>query len=422
MLDIFDRIERDSGGPIGQYFQQGFGYYMYPRLEGELGPHMTFNGVPVLNWSLNNYLGLANHPEVRKADAEAAAQYGLAYPMGSRMMSGHTAEHERLEKIFADFEKKEDAFLFNFGYQGIVSTIDALTARHDVIVYDAECHACLLDGIRLHVGEKYKYRHNNIEDFEKVLARASKVAEENGGGVLVITEGVFGMTGALGILDQIVALKAKYPFRFMIDDAHGFGLLGAHGRGTSEHLNCMDGVDLYIGAFAKSMASIGGFVAGPHKIINYLRANLRSQMYAKSLPMAFVKGNIKRMEIIDSAEGDELRKKCLAITNAIQTGFKEEGFDIGEAQACVTPVHIYGGIAQATKMAKDLRENYKIFCSMVIYPVIPKGMIIFRIVSTAAHTMEDVQYTLNAFKEIKAKLDAGKYDGDDIAGMTVGYK
>ncbi len=417
--DIFDRIETGSAGPIGQYFEQGFGYYMYPRLEGELGPHMTFNGIPVLNWSLNNYLGLANHPEVRKADAEAAAKYGLAYPMGSRMLSGHTREHERLEKMFADFEKKEDAFLFNFGYQGIVSTIDALTGRHDVIVYDAECHACLLDGIRLHLGEKFKFRHNNIEDFEKVLQRAEKVAEESGGGVLVITEGVFGMTGAMGILSDIVALKQKYPFRFLIDDAHGFGLMGEHGRGTSEEQHCMDGIDLYIGAFAKSMASIGGFVAGPHAIINYLRANLRSQMYAKSLPMPFVLGNIKRMQIIDSPEGDALRAKCKAITKAIQEGFSKEGFDIGEAQACVTPVHIKGGIAQATKMAKDLRENYRIFCSMVIYPVIPKGMIIFRIVSTAAHSMEDVEYTLRAFKEIKAKLDAGLYDGDDIAEMTV---
>ncbi|MDD7010117.1 MAG: pyridoxal phosphate-dependent aminotransferase family protein [Candidatus Cryptobacteroides sp.] len=419
MVDIFDRIHKDSGGPIGQYFEKAFGYYMYPRLEGELGPHMMFNGKEVLNWSLNNYLGLANHPEVRKADAEGAAQYGLAYPMGARMMTGHTRLHEKLERMFADFEKKEDAFLFNFGYQGIVSTIDALTARHDVIVYDAECHACLLDGIRLHMGEKYKYRHNNIEDCEKVLARACKVAEENGGGVLLITEGVFGMTGAMGILDKIAALKKKYQFRILIDDAHGFGLLGEHGRGTSEQLGCMDEIDLYIGAFAKSMASIGGFVAGPRYIINYLRCNMRSQMYAKSLPMPLVVGNIKRMEIIDSPEGDELRKKCWTITHAIQDGFRKEGFDIGEAEACVTPVHIKGGVAQATKMAKDLRENYRIFCSVVIYPVIPKGMVIFRIVSTAAHSMEDVEYTLKAFKEIKAKLDAGYYDGEDLAEMTI---
>ena len=418
-MDIFDRISHDAGGPIGQYFEKAAGYYMYPKLEGELGPHMIFNGKPVLNWSLNNYLGLANHPAVREADAKAAADWGLAYPMGSRMLTGHTKYHEKLERIFADFEKKEDAFLFNFGYQGIFSAIDTLVTRRDVIVYDAEAHACLLDGIRLHIGSKYKYRHNDIEDCDKVLARACKEAEENGGGVLLITEGVFGMTGALGELDKIVALKQKYSFRIFVDDAHGFGLLGEHGRGTSEQLGCMDGIDLYIGAFAKSVASIGGFIAGPRAIINYLRYNMRSQMYAKALPMPLVLGNIKRMEIIDSPEGDELRRKCWEITHAIQKGFVEEGFDIGEAEACVTPVHIKGGVAQATKMVYDLRENYHIFCSVVVYPVIPKGMVIFRIVSTAVHTMDDVKETLAAFKEIKAKLDAGAYDGDDIAEMRV---
>ena len=410
MLDIFDRIERDSGGPIGQYFEQGFGYYMYPRLEGELGPHMVFNGTPVLNWSLNNYLGLANHPEVRKADAEAAAKWGLAYPMGARMMSGHTRYHEQLEQIFARFEKKEDAFLYNFGYQGIVSTIDALTARHDVIVYDAECHACLLDGIRLHLGEKYKYRHNNIADCEKVLARATKVAEESGGGILVITEGVFGMTGALGILDQIVALKQKYNFRFMIDDAHGFGVMGPHGRGTSEHFGVMDGVDLYIGAYAKSMATIGGFVASDKDIIDFLRYNMRSQIYAKSLPMPIVEGCIKRLEIIDSPEGDERRAHLWKVTRRLQEGFREMGFDIGPAEACVTPVHVKAGLEQATNIVVDLRRNYRIFCSVVIYPVIPLGMVIFRIIPTAAHSMEDVERTLAAFKEIKERLDRGEYD------------
>lgn len=417
--DIFDRISRDSGGPIGQYFDDGYGYYMFPRLEGELGPHMKFNGVEMLNWSLNNYLGLANHPEVRKVDAEAAAQWGLAYPMGSRMLTGQTRYHEELERRFAEFEKKEDAFLFNFGYQGIVSAIDALTGRHDVIVYDAEAHACLLDGIRLHIGESYKFRHNDIESCEKVLAKACSVAEENGGGVLLITEGVFGMTGALGILDKIVELKKKYQFRMFVDDAHGFGIMGEHGRGSSEALGCMDGIDLYIGAFAKSMASIGGFIAGPKDIIKYLKFNMRSQMYAKSLPMPLVIGNMKRLEIIDSPEGDALRKKLFSITRALQDGFRKEGFDIGPAEACVSPVHIKGGIGEATKIVKDLRENYKIFCSIVIYPVIPKGMIIFRIIATAAHSLEDVSYTLNAFKEIRAKLDKGVYSGDDIAVMTV---
>lgn len=419
MVDIFDRITRDSGGPIGQYYDQGMGYYMFPRLEGELGPHMTFNGVECLNWSLNNYLGLANHPEVRKADLEGAKEYGLAYPMGSRMLTGHTRLHEELERRFAEFEKKEDAFLFNFGYQGIVSTIDALCNRHDVIVYDAESHACLLDGIRLHRGESFKFRHNDIESCEKVLAKACDIAESNGGGVLLITEGVFGMTGALGILDQIAALKKKYSFRILIDDAHGFGIMGEHGRGTSEHFNVMDEIDIYIGAFAKSMASIGGFVAAPHSIIKYLRFNLRSQMYAKALPMPLVVGNMKRLEIIDSPEGDMLRKKLFEITRALQDGFRKEGFDIGPAEACVSPVHVKGGIAEATKIVKDLRENYKIFCSIVTYPVIPQGMIIFRIIATASHTMEDVEYTLKAFKEIREKLDKGVYSGDDIAAMTV---
>lgn len=391
---------------------------MFPRLEGELGPHMTFNGVECLNWSLNNYLGLANHPEVRKADAEAAREWGLAYPMGSRMLTGHTRWHEELERKLAAFEKKEDAFLFNFGYQGIVSAIDSLLARHDVVVYDAECHACLLDGIRLHAGEKYKYRHNDIAHCEQIISRACAKAEEQGGGVLLITEGVYGMTGALGILDKIVALKKKYDFRIMIDDAHGFGVMGEHGRGTSEHFGVMDGIDLYIGAFAKSMASIGGFIAGPASIIGYLRFNMRSQMYAKALPMPFVMGNLKRLEIIDSPEGDELRRRLFIVTRALQDGFRKEGFDIGEAEACVTPVKVKGGISEATNVVKDLRENYKIFCSMVIYPVIPKGMIIFRIIATAAHTLDDVQRTLDAFKEIRKKLQEGYYS-DEIAQMTV---
>ena len=410
MLDIFDRIARDSGGPIGQYFEQAWGYYMYPRLEGELGPHMVFNGIPVLNWSLNNYLGLANHPEVRKADAQAAADWGLAYPMGARMMSGHTRYHEQLERKFAEFEKKEDAFLFNFGYQGIVSTIDALLSRHDVVVYDAECHACLLDGIRLHIGSKYKYRHNNMADCDKILTRACAEAEENGGGVLLITEGVYGMTGALGILDQIAALKKKYPFRILIDDAHGFGAMGPHGRGTSEHFGVMDDIDVYIGAYAKSMATIGGFVATEKSIINVLRYNMRSQMYAKSLPMPIVVGCLKRLEIIRSEEGDRLRAQLWKITRALQKGFRDLGYEIGPAEACVTPVHLYCGVDQAANIAVDLRENYNIFCSIVTYPVIPPGMLIFRIIPTAAHSMEDVERTLAAFRDIKERLARGEYD------------
>ena len=408
--DIFDRIRKSTGGPIGQYKEKAEGYFAFPRLEGELGPNMRFNGQDVLCWSLNNYLGLANHPEIRKADAEAAAKWGLAYPMGSRMMTGQTHLHEELERRLAAFEKKEAAFEFNFGYQGIVSTIDALVCRHDVIVYDAEDHACLLDGIRLHIGSKYKFRHNDIADCERVLAKACKEAEEKGGGVLLITEGVFGMTGALGILDQIAALKKKYTFRIMIDDAHGFGVMGEHGRGTSEHFGVMDEVDIYIGAYAKSMAIIGGFVAADKDIIDYLKYNMRSQIYAKSLPMPIVEGCLKRLDIIDSPEGDELRAQLWRVTRRLQEGFREMGFEIGPAEACVTPVHVKAGVNQASNIAVALREEYHIFCSVVIYPVIPPGMVIFRIIPTAAHSMEDVERTLAAFRDIKERLDRGEFD------------
>ena len=398
MTDIFDRIEKDSGGPLGQYRKKAFGYFMYPKLEGEIGPHMRFNGKEVLCWSLNNYLGLANHPAIRKIDGEAAVRWGLAYPMGSRMMSGQTSLHERMERELADFEKKEDAFLFNFGYQGIISTIDALCTRHDVIVYDSEAHACLIDGCRLHQGKRMVYPHNDIEKCEKTIQRALKVCEETGGGVLLITEGVYGMTGALGILDQ---------------------MMGEHGRGTSEHFGVMDDIDLYIGAFAKSMAIIGGFVAGPHSIIDYLRYNLRSQIYAKSLPMPIVEGCLKRLEIIRGPEGDELRSKLWTVTRALQDGFRNLGFDIGLAQACVTPVFIHGTIPQATNIVVDLRENYGIFCSVVTYPVIPKGLLMFRIIPTAVHTLEDVDRTLKAFSEVREKLAKGFYDADDIQDRAI---
>ena len=419
-MDIFERISKDSGGPIGQYRERADGYFAFPRLEGEMGPRMTFNGREVLCWSLNNYLGLANHPEIRRVDAEAAAKYGLAAPMGARMMTGHTRMHEHFEKELADFEKKEAAYLFNFGYQGIVSTIDTLVNPHDVIVYDNEAHACLLDGIRLHIGNKYKYRHNNMEDLEKKLKVATEVVAKTGGGILVITEGVYGMTGALGDLAGIVALKKKYSFRILIDDAHGFGVMGPNGRGTSEHFGVMDDVDIYIGAYAKAMAIIGGFVAGPKYVIEFLRYNMRSQMYAKSLPLAIVEGCEKRLEIIRSAEGDALRAQLWKVTRALQQGFRDLGFDIGPAEACVTPVHVQGDVVQATNIAMDLRENYRIFCSVITYPVIPKGMIIFRIIPTAAHTMDDVNYTLNAFKEVREKLGRGFYDGDgQIPNMRI---
>ena len=412
MQDIFDKIRKSTGGPIGQYREKADGYFAFPKLEGELGPHMKFNGSDVLCWSLNNYLGLANHPEIRKVDAEAAAKWGMAYPMGSRMMTGQTALHEQLERELADFEHKEAAFEFNFGYQGIVSTIDSLLSRQDVVVIDSEAHACLIDGVRLHLGKVFKFKHNDIASCEQKLKVATREAEESRGGILLITEGVFGMTGALGILVQIAALKKKYSFRILIDDAHGFGVMGPTGRGTSEHFGVMDDIDIYIGAYAKSMATIGGFVASEKDIITYLRYNMRSQMYAKSLPMPIVEGCLKRLEIIRGAEGDERRAHLWEVTRRLQNGFRSLGYEIGPAEACVTPVHLACGINQASNIAVDLRERYHIFCSIVTYPVIPPGMLIFRIISTAAHTIEDVDYTLAAFKEIKERLDRGEYDKD----------
>ena len=417
-MDIFERIQQNEGGPLGQYRKRAKGYFMFPKLEGEIQPYMTFQGKKMLAWTFNNYLGLANDPEVRKVDAEAAAKWGLAYPMGARMMSGHTSLHEQLERELAEFECKEDAFLFNFGYQGMISTLDSLLTRRDVAVYDEECHACIMDGLRLHLGYRMKYAHNDIADCEKVLARATKRAEEQGGGVLLVTEGVYGMTGALGILDKIVELKKKYKFRILIDDAHGFGVMGEHGRGTSEELHCMDGIDLYFGAFAKAMASIGGFVAGPKDIINYLRYNLRSQIYAKSLPMPFVEGNLKRLDMI--RKGDDRRKHLFDVARALQNGLRELGFDIGPAEACITPVFVHGTVPEATNMLVDLRENYNIFCSVVVYPVVPQGVIMFRLICTQMHQMEHVEYTLKAWAEIKKKHEAGFYGGDtDIQDKAI---
>lgn len=391
---------------------------MFPKLEGEIQPYMTFQGKKMLAWTFNNYLGLANDPEVRTVDAEAAAKWGLAYPMGARMMSGHTSLHEQLERELAEFECKEDAFLFNFGYQGMISTLDALLTRRDVVVYDEECHACIMDGLRLHMGYRMKYAHNDIADCEKVLNRASKRAQEQGGGILLVTEGVYGMTGAMGILDKIVELKKKYSFRILIDDAHGFGVMGEHGRGTSEELHCMDGIDLYFGAFAKAMASIGGFIAGPKDIINYLRYNLRSQIYAKSLPMPFVEGNLKRLDMI--RKGDDRRKHLFKIARALQNGLRNLGFDVGPAEACITPVFVHGTVPEATNMLVDLRENYNIFCSVVVYPVVPQGVIMFRLICTQMHQMEHVEYTLKAWAEIKKKHEAGYYSGStDIQDKAI---
>lgn len=406
-MDLFDKTEVNLG-PLGQYAQKAEGYYMFPILEGELSNRMKFQGKDVLVWSLNNYLGLGNHPEVRKADADAAAEWGMAYPMGARMMSGQTKYHEQLEQDLATFVGKESGYLLNFGYQGMVSIIDTLVDRHDVIVYDSEAHACILDGMRMQTSKRFVYPHNNIENLEKQLQRATKLADKNKGGILVITEGVYGMAGDLGKLNEIVELKKKYQFRLLVDDAHGFGTMGATGAGTGEHLGCQDEIDVYFGTFAKSMAGIGAFVAGNAKMIKFLKYNMRSQIFAKSLPMPMVIGAIKRLEIIK--ESQELKDKLWIIVNALQKGLKEKGFNLGDTESPVTPVMLKGGVPEATQITADLRENYGIFCSIVAYPVIPKGMILLRLIPTAVHTLEDVEYTIKCFSEVKKKLESGEYE------------
>ena len=415
MADVFAKLVND-GGPIGQHMDRAHGYFTFPKLEGELGPRMTFRGKEMIVWSLNNYLGLVNHPEVRKVDAEAAAKYGTGNPMGARMMSGNTAKHEELERVISEFVNREDTLLLNFGYQGILSCIDALVNRRDVIVYDAEAHACIIDGVRLHMGQRYAFKHNNIEDCEKQLQRATEMANKNGGGILVITEGVFGMDGEQGILKEIVALKDSYEFRILIDDAHGFGYMGPSGAGADHAQGCQDGIDLYFSTFVKSMGSIGAFISGPMDVLKYLRYNVRSQIFAKSLPLLVVEGMLKRMEMVKSMP--ELREKLWHNVKRLQNGLKERGFDIGNTNSPVTPIYMKGDVPEATQMVMDLRENYHIFCSIVVYPVIPKGNIIYRIIPTAVHSDEDVDLTLNAFEETKKKLDAGKYKADMIPDMA----
>jgi len=411
-VDLFEKISRRKGA-LGQYRKDAHGYFTFPKLEGEIGPHMVFRGKKVLNWSLNNYIGLANHPEVRKADAEAARDWGLAYPMGARMMSGQTSRHEELEQKLAEFVGKPSAYLLNYGYQGMLSIIDALVDRNDVIVYDSDSHACIMDGLRLHFGKRFVYPHNNMENLEKQLERANRLTEKTGGAILVITEGVFGMVGDLGKLDQIVEKKKRFHFTLLVDDAHGFGTMGSTGAGTGEHFGVQDQVDLYFSTFAKSMAGIGAFVAGPEPVIQYLMYEMRSQIFAKSLPMPMVIGALKRLELLKTEPA--LRENLWKIVRALQDGLKKSGLNIGSCESPVTPVFLNGTPEEASNVILDLRENYSLFCSGVIYPVVPRGIILLRLIPTAAHTMEDVEYTVKAFSEVQKKLAAGKYSREKMA-------
>ena len=406
MRDLFEKIYKDKG-PLGKWASQAEGYFVFPKLEGQISNRMKFQGKDVITWSINDYLGLANHPEVRKVDAEAANDYGAAYPMGARMMSGHTSLHEQLQNELAEFVSKEATYLLNFGYQGIMSTIDALVGKDDIIVYDVDSHACIIDGVRLHMGKRFTYKHNDIESLEKNLERATNMAEHTGGGILVISEGVFGMRGEQGKLKEIAALKDKFNFRFLVDDAHGFGTLGKTGAGAGQEQGVQDKIDVYFATFAKSMASTGAFIAADQEIIDYLKYNLRSQMFAKSLQMQLVKGALKRLDMIRTMP--ELKANLWKIVNALQSGLRERGFDLGSTQSCVTPVYLKGSIPEAMALVKDLRENHGIFCSIVVYPVIPKGLILLRLIPTSMHTLEDVDETLKAFSVIRERLGKGVY-------------
>ena len=413
-MDLFEKLKQNRG-PLGQHAKDAHGYFTFPKLEGEISSKMIFRGKEVLTWSINNYLGLSNLSEVRETDSKASKKWGLGYPMGSRMMSGNTTIHELLEKNLSEFMNKEDTILLNFGYQGIMSAIDALVDRKDVIVYDSECHACIIDGVRLHQGKRFVFPHNNIENLEKQLKRAEKIINETGGAILVITEGVFGMSGDLGDLKNIVSLKNKFNFRILVDDAHGVGTLGKTGAGTSEFLDCQDEIDIYFGTFAKSFASIGAFISSTDDVIEYLRYNSRSQIFAKSLPSPIVEGAIKRLEII--RRGNEQKDKLWIIANALQSGLKSAGFNLGNTQSVVTPVYLSGGVGEATNLTFDLRENYNIFCSIVTYPVVPKDVILLRLIPTAVHTLEEVEYTIKSFSEIKDKLANGEYISEEIANV-----
>ncbi len=405
--DLFEKIRKNKG-PLGKWASAAEGYFAFPKLEGPIGNRMKFQGKEVITWSINDYLGLANNPEVRKADADAASEHGSAYPMGARLMSGHTTYHEILQNNLADFIGKEATYVLNFGYQGILSTIDSLVSKNDVIVYDVDSHACIVDGVRLHLGKRFTFRHNDIQSLEKNLMRATKITDDTGGGILVISEGVFGMRGEQGKLKEIVALKSKYNFRFLVDDAHGFGTLGDNGTGAGNEQGVMKEIDVYFATFAKSLASTGAFIAGDKEIIDYMKYNMRSQVFAKSLQLVLVKGAIKRLQMIKTMP--ELKQNLWNNVNALQNGLKERGFDIGSTQSCVTPVYLKGSIPEAMVLVKDLRENFGIFCSIVVYPVIPKGLILLRLIPTASHTIDDVNETLNAFSKIREKLTSGVYE------------
>ena len=396
-MDLFDKLN-SRNSPLGPFTSDGYGYYTFPRLEGPIGPEMTFNGKPVVVWSVNDYLGIANNPVIRDYDAKVAAEYGFSTPMGARLMTGNSRQHEALEEELADFVHKPAAFLLNYGYQGISSMIQSLVSRNDFLIYDELSHACIVDGKQLAVCKKYVYKHNDICSLEKQLERVSKIARPDSG-ILVITEGVFGMTGDLGKLREIVDLKKKYDFRLLVDDAHGLGTMGKDGSGTGTHLGCQDGIDLYFGTFAKSVALIGAFVATKPEVVTFLRANVRSQIFAKSLPMPIVLSARKRIAMI--REHQEWRDQLWNNTLQLRKGLREIGYNVLPSESPVTPVLTKGSTDLAQTFMRILREDHGIFVSGVTYPVVPKGLVLLRLIPTANHTADHINRTITAFEAIR---------------------
>jgi glycine C-acetyltransferase len=396
-MDLFEKLE-NRPGPLGKFTSNGYGYYTFPKLEGPLGPVMKFNDKDVVVWSINDYLGIGNNEQVREIDTRVTQKYSLSAPMGARLMTGNSTEHEALENELADFVHKPDALLLNYGYQGIMSVIHCLVDRNDFLIYDELSHACIVDGKQLAMGETSVYKHNDIDSLEKQLKRATAKLKPNSS-ILVVTEGVFGMTGDLGKLKEIIALKEKYPFRLLVDDAHGFGTLGDDGSGTGTHLGCQDGVDIYFGTFAKSVALIGAFVATEPRVREFLKANARSQIFAKSLPLPIVATARERIKLI--RQNPQWREKLWENTLKLRNGLKDIGYNVLPSESPVTPVLTEGSTELCTTIMRELREEHGVFVSGVAYPVVPKGMVLIRLIPMATHTDKHIEKTLNAFEAIK---------------------
>ena len=396
-MDLFDKLETRPS-PLGEFTSNGYGYYTFPKLDGPIGPEMKFNGKDVVVWSVNDYLSVGNHPRIREVDKNAAEKYGLSAPMGARLMTGNSDEHEALERELADFIHKPKALLLNYGYQGIMSVIHSLVDRNDFLIYDELSHACIVDGKQLAMAEKSVFKHNDMESLEKQLKRASKKLKPNSS-ILVVTEGVFGMTGDLGKLKEIIALKEKYPFRLLVDDAHGFGTLGHDGSGAGTQLGCHDGIDIYFGTFAKAVALIGAFVAAEPRVIEFLKANTRSQIFAKSLPMPIVVSARERIKLI--RKNPQWREQLWENTKKLRSGLVELGYNVLPSESPVTPVLTEGSTDLAQTIMREMREEHGVFVSGVAYPVVPKGVVLLRLIPMAGHTDAHIEKTLKAFEAIK---------------------